>query len=142
MSTTEDITTITALLQELSSVIVTVREEASKKNMNQDEELGKVKQKLDEVLLKTDRNAAEIKKLAEHLDNGWRKEFVESVWVMLKKEITNSNNDIYEIFKQVLSQNYNERKRKNDFAYKLILELFGAGGLISLIITIIMNFVK
>lgn len=112
-------------------------EKAKESNRKQDKEIEALKAQVDKILRKFDDTDYQIKKvnlkveqLWKHLDNSWQDKLKED----MQKFVTEMTAKNYEFMLTVMEEKMDKERKKADFWYKLILAIFGTGGIVAIIL--------
>ena len=112
-------------------------ENAKESNRKQDKEIETLKAQVDKILRKFDDTDYQIQKvnlkveqLWKHLDNRWQDNLKED----MQKFVTEMTKKNYEFMLKVMEEKMDKERKKADFWYKLILAIFGTGGIVAIIL--------
>ena len=112
-------------------------ENAKESNRKQDKEIEALKAQVEKILQKFDNTDYQIQKvnlkveqLWKHLDNSWQDKLKEN----MQKFVTEMTKKNYEFMLTVMEEKMDKERKKADFWYKLILAIFGTGGLIAILL--------
>ena len=112
-------------------------ENAKESNRKQDKEIEALKAQVEKILQKFDNTNYQIQKvnlkveqLWKHLDNSWQNNLKEDMQKFVI-EMTKKN---YEFMLTVMEEKMDKERKRADFWYKLILGIFGTGGLIAILL--------
>jgi len=112
-------------------------ENAKESNRKQDKEIETLKAQVDKILRKFDDTDYQIQKvnlkveqLWQHLDNSWQNKLKED----MQKFVTEMTAKNYEFMLKVMEEKMSKERKRADFWYKLILGIFGTGGLIAILL--------
>ena len=112
-------------------------ENAKESNRKQDKEIEALKAQVEKILQKFDNTDYQIQKvnlkveqLWKHLDNSWQDKLKEN----MQKFVTEMTAKNYEFMLTVMEEKMDKERKKADFWYKLILAIFGTGGLIAILL--------
>lgn len=112
-------------------------ENAKKSNRKQDKEIEALKAQVEKILQKFDNTGYQIQKvnlkveqLWKHLDNSWQDKLKKDMQKFVI-EMTKKN---YEFMLTVMEEKMDKERKKADFWYKLILAIFGTGGIVAIIL--------
>lgn len=131
------------ILDELLIVLRQIQEQlkeienAKESNRKQDKEIEALKAQVEKILQKFDNTNYQIQKvnlkveqLWKHLDNSWQDNLKEDMQKFVI-EMTKKN---YEFMLTVMEEKMSKERKRADFWYKLILGIFGTGGLIAILL--------
>lgn len=112
-------------------------ENAKESNRKQDKEIETLKAQVDKILRKFDDTDYQIQKVSfkveqlwKHLDNSWQDKLKED----MQKFVTEMTKKNYEFMLKVMEEKMSKERKRADFWYKLILGIFGTGGLIAILL--------
>lgn len=112
-------------------------ENAKESNRKQDKEIEALKAQVEKILQKFDDTDYQIQKvnlkveqLWNHLDNSWQDKLKED----MQKFVTEMTAKNYEFMLTVMEEKMDKERKKADFWYKLILAIFGTGGIVAIIL--------
>ena len=112
-------------------------EKAKESNRKQDKEIEALKAQVEKILQKFDNTGYQIQKvnlkveqLWKHLDNSWQDKLKKDMQKFVI-EMTKKN---YEFMLTVMEEKMSKERKKADFWYKLILAIFGTGGIVAIIL--------
>lgn len=112
-------------------------EKAKESNRKQDKEIEALKAQVEKILQKFDNTGYQIQKvnlkveqLWKHLDNSWQDKLKEN----MQKFVTEMTAKNYEFMLTVMEEKMDKERKKADFWYKLILAIFGTGGIVAIIL--------
>lgn len=112
-------------------------ENAKESNRKQDKEIEAIKAQVDKILRKFDDTDYQIQKvnfkveqLWQHLDNSWQDKLKEN----MQKFVTEMTAKNYEFMLTVMEEKMSKERKKADFWYKLILAIFGTGGIVAILL--------
>ncbi len=112
-------------------------ENAKESNRKQDKEIEILKAQVDKILRKFDDTDYQIQKvnlkveqLWKHLDNSWQDKLKGD----MQKFVTEMTAKNYEFMLTVMEEKMSKERKRADFWYKLILGIFGTGGLIAILL--------
>ena len=112
-------------------------ENAKESNRKQDKEIEALKAQVEKILQKFDDTDYQIQKvnlkveqLWKHLDNSWQDKLKED----MQKFVTEMTAKNYEFMLKVMEEKMSKERKRADFWYKLILGIFGTGGLIAILL--------
>ena len=112
-------------------------ENAKESNRKQDKEIEALKAQVDKILRKFDDTDYQIQKVSlkveqlwKHLDNSWQDKLKED----MQKFVTEMTKKNYEFMLKVMEEKMSKERKRADFWYKLILGIFGTGGLIAILL--------
>ena len=112
-------------------------ENAKESNRKQDKEIETLKAQVDKILRKFDdidyqiqKVSLKVEQLWKHLDNSWQNKLKED----MQKFVTEMTKKNYEFMLTVMEEKMSKERKRADFWYKLILGIFGAGGLIAILL--------
>ena len=110
---------------------------AKESNRKQDKEIETLKAQVDKILQKFDDTDYQIQKvnlkveqLWKHLDNSWQDKLKGD----MQKFVTEMTAKNYEFMLKVMEEKMGKERKRADFWYKLILGIFGAGGIIAILL--------
>lgn len=131
------------ILDELLIVLRQIQEQlkeienAKESNRRQDKEIEALKAQVEKILQKFDDTDYQIQKvnlkveqLWKHLDNSWQDKLKED----MQKFVTEMTAKNYEFMLTVMEEKMDKERKKADFWYKLILTIFGTGGIVAIIL--------
>lgn len=131
------------ILDELLIVLRQIQEQlkeienAKESNRRQDKEIEALKAQVEKILQKFDDTDYQIQKvnlkveqLWKHLDNSWQDKLKED----MQKFVTEMTAKNYEFMLTVMEEKMDKERKKADFWYKLILAIFGTGGIVAIIL--------
>ena len=132
-----ELTNILQQIQEKLSKLNTEVERNQNKNNNQDKEIEELRLQIDKIIRKFDDTDYQIQKvnlkveqLWNHLDNSWQNKLKED----MQKFVTEMTAKNYEFMLTVMEEKMSKERKRADFWYKLILGIFGTGGLIAILL--------
>ena len=132
-----ELTNILQQIQEQLSKLNTEVERNQNKNNNQDKEIEELRLQIDKIIRKFDDTDYQIQKvnlkveqLWNHLDNSWQDKLKEN----MQKFVTEMTAKNYEFMLTVMEEKMSKERKRVDFWYKLILGIFGTGGLIAILL--------
>ncbi len=132
-----ELTNILQQIQEKLSKLNTEVERNQNKNNNQDKEIEELRLQIDKIIRKFDDTDYQIQKvnlkveqLWNHLDNSWLNKLKED----MQKFVTEMTAKNYEFMLTVMEEKMSKERKRADFWYKLILGIFGTGGLIAILL--------
>lgn len=132
-----ELTNILQQIQEQLSKLNTEVERNQNKNNNQDKEIEELRLQIDKIIRKFDDTDYQIQKvnlkveqLWNHLDNSWQDKLKED----MQKFVTEMTAKNYEFMLTVMEEKMDKERKKADFWYKLILAIFGTGGIVAIIL--------
>ena len=152
-----DFNQYTRSVDDMLNVIQLIIDEEQQRNIVQDDLICKIQEQLTILSKQVEELAASVEKFKEHMDNGWRQEFIDMFSEQTKymsKELQNmqfeqsrqQNSVVIDEMKAVYNSflQLNEKKKdKHTIDWnQLILGQFGTGGIIYLIVEIITRFIK
>ncbi len=112
-------------------------ENAKESNRKQDKEIETLKAQVDKILRKFDdidyqiqKVSLKVEQLWKHLDNSWQDKLKED----MQKFVTEMTKKNYEFMLTVMEEKMSKERKRADFWYKLILGIFGTGGLIAILL--------
>ena len=112
-------------------------ENAKESNRKQDKEIEALKAQVEKILQKFDDTDYQIQKvnlkveqLWKHLDNSWQDKLKGD----MQKFVTEMTAKNYEFMLTVMEEKMSKERKRADFWYKLILGIFGTGGLIAILL--------
>lgn len=112
-------------------------ENAKESNRKQDKEIEALKAQVEKILQKFDDTDYQIQKvnlkveqLWKHLDNSWQDNLKKDMQKFVI-EMTAKN---YEFMLTVMEEKMSKERKRADFWYKLILAIFGTGGIVAIIL--------
>jgi len=112
-------------------------ENAKESNRKQDKEIEALKAQVEKILQKFDDTDFQIQKvnlkveqLWQHLDNSWQDKLKGD----MQKFVTEMTKKNYEFMLKVMEEKMGKERKRADFWYKLILGIFGAGGIIAILL--------
>ncbi len=112
-------------------------ENAKESNRKQDKEIEALKAQVEKILQKFDDTDYQIQKvnlkveqLWKHLDNSWQDKLKGD----MQKFVTEMTKKNYEFMLKVMEEKMSKERKRADFWYKLILGIFGTGGLIAILL--------
>ena len=112
-------------------------EKAKESNRKQDKEIETLKAQVDKILQKFNDIDYQIQKvnlkveqLWKHLDNSWQDKLKEN----MQKFVTEMTAKNYEFMLTVMEEKMSKERKRADFWYKLILAIFGTGGIVAIIL--------
>jgi len=124
-------------IQEQLNSVNSEIEKAKESNRKQDKEIETLKAQVDKILRKFDDTDYQIQKvnlkveqLWQHLDNSWQNKLKED----MQKFVTEMTKKNYEFMLKVMEEKMSKERKRADFWYKLILGIFGTGGLIAILL--------
>ncbi len=116
-------------------------ENAKESNRKQDKEIEALKAQVEKILQKFDDTDYQIQKvnlkveqLWKHLDNSWQDKLKED----MQKFVTEMTAKNYEFMLTVMEEKMDKERKKADFWYKLILAIFGTGGIVAIILNLLL----
>lgn len=137
MKVVNELTNILQQIQEQLSKLNTEVERNQNKNNNQDKEIEELRLQIDKIIRKFDDTDYQIQKvnlkveqLWNHLDNSWQDKLKED----MQKFVTEMAAKNYEFMLTVMEEKMSKERKKADFWYKLILAIFGTGGIVAIIL--------
>lgn len=137
MKVVNELTNILQQIQEQLSKLNTEVERNQNKNNNQDKEIEELRLQIDKIIRKFDDTDYQIQKvnlkveqLWNHLDNSWQDKLKED----MQKFVTEMTAKNYEFMLTVMEEKMDKERKKADFWYKLILAIFGTGGIVAIIL--------
>ena len=132
-----ELTNILQQIQEQLSKLNTEVERNQNKNNNQDKEIEELRLQIDKIIRKFDDTDYQIQKvnlkveqLWNHLDNSWQDKLKED----MQKFVTEMAAKNYEFMQKVMEEKMDKERKRADFWYKLILAIFGTGGIVAIIL--------
>ncbi len=124
-------------IQEQLNSVNSEIEKAKESNRKQDKEIETLKAQVDKILRKFDDTDYQIQKVSlkveqlwKHLDNSWQDKLKEN----MQKFVTEMTAKNYEFMLTVMEEKMSKERKRADFWYKLILGIFGTGGLIAILL--------
>jgi len=124
-------------IQEQLNSVNSEIEKAKESNRKQDKEIEALKAQVEKILQKFDDTDYQIQKvnlkveqLWQHLDNSWQDKLKED----MQKFVTEMTAKNYEFMLKVMEEKMGKERKRADFWYKLILGIFGAGGIIAILL--------
>ncbi len=112
-------------------------ENAKESNRKQDKEIETLKAQVEKILQKFDDTDYQIQKVSlkveqlwQHLDNSWQDKLKGD----MQKFVTEMTKKNYEFMLTVMEEKMSKERKRADFWYKLILGIFGTGGLIAILL--------
>lgn len=137
MKVVNELTNILQQIQEQLSKLNTEVERNQNKNNNQDKEIEELRLQIDKIIRKFDDTDYQIQKvnlkveqLWNHLDNSWQDKLKED----MQKFVTEMAAKNYEFMQKVMEEKMDKERKRADFWYKLILAIFGTGGIVAIIL--------
>ncbi len=111
--------------------------QANENNDKQDKEINTIKKEVENIAKKleeTDKKVQEVdrkvEELRDHLDNSWQDNLKKD----MQKFVTEMTAKNYEFMLTVMEEKMDKERKKADFWYKLILAIFGTGGIVAIIL--------
>ena len=124
-------------IEEQLNTLTSEVEKNQNKNNNQDKEIEELRLQIDKIIRKFDDTDYQIQKvnlkveqLWNHLDNSWQDKLKEN----MQKFVTEMTAKNYEFMLTVMEEKMSKERKRVDFWYKLILGIFGTGGLIAILL--------
>lgn len=110
-------------------------------NNKQDKEIEALKVQVDKIIRKFDDTDYQIQKVSlkveqlwKHLDNSWQDNLKED----MQKFVTEMTAKNYEFMLTVMEEKMSKERKRADFWYKLILAIFGTGGIVAIILNLLL----
>lgn len=137
MTILDELLIVLQKIQEQLNGVNSEIEKAKESNRKQDKEIEALKAQVEKILQKFDDTDYQIQKvnlkveqLWKHLDNSWQDKLKEN----MQKFVTEMTAKNYEFMLTVMEEKMDKERKKADFWYKLILAIFGTGGIVAIIL--------
>ncbi len=137
MTILDELLVVLQKIQEQLNSVNSEIEKAKESNREQDKEIETLKAQVDKILRKFDDTDYQIQKVSlkveqlwKHLDNSWQDKLKED----MQKFVTEMTKKNYEFMLTVMEEKMSKERKRADFWYKLILGIFGTGGLIAILL--------
>lgn len=115
--------------------------QANENNDKQDKEINAIKKEVENIAKKleeTDKKVQEVdrkvEELRDHLDNGWQNKLKGGITADMQKFVAEMTAKNYEFMQKVMEEKMDKERKKADFWYKLILAIFGTGGIVAILL--------
>ncbi len=137
MTILDELLVVLQKIQEQLNSVNSEIKKAKESNRKQDKEIETLKAQVDKILQKFDDTDFQIQKvnlkveqLWQHLDNSWQDKLKGD----MQKFVTEMTKKNYEFMLKVMEEKMSKERKRADFWYKLILGIFGTGGLIAILL--------